>query len=259
MKYLTCKIESNYSDLGLPLASDRIPIVHFNRVNGKLAAEIAGYATNAGTVQVIERRFTIEELSSNTSHIRFQREFEILLGDKFCTPKGNGEWKLPTLSYNTSHPTENAQIDYLLFGEGYTQGTMPATEITPQIKTITVKTSDYAPNDDKSTTNHCPALCNSAYWEWFGKNSLAVHINKRTDNDWYADLCSIYRGYEVYIKGDGILVGAGGNGRTPEEAFQNMLRRYSGETLRILSWEGKEYKPIDIQFPIILINTEGEN
>lgn len=100
-------------------------------------------------------------------------------------------------------------------------------------------------------TSHS-ALCNSAYWGWFGKNSLAVHINKRADNDWYADLCSIYRGYEVYIKGDGILVGAGGDGKTPEEAFQNMLRRYSGETLRIPSWEGKEYKPIDIQFPIIL-------
>ncbi len=118
----------------------------------------------------------------------------------------------------------------------------------------------YAPSENVATlqADRHSALCNLAYWEWFGKNNLAVHINKRKDGDWYADLCSIFSGYEVYVKGDGVLFGACGDGQTPEDAFQNMLRRYSGKTLRICHWEGEEYKPVDIQFPIILINPEGE-
>lgn len=104
-------------------------------------------------------------------------------------------------------------------------------------------------------------LTNKDIWRFLGANSLCVHINERNlprGTDWYAQLQYTCGGSATFREGC-CLCGAYGEGASPEEAFDDMVRKYSGRLLVFEYWETKydgkvtkKYKPKEILFPIIL-------
>lgn len=110
-------------------------------------------------------------------------------------------------------------------------------------------------------------LLNSDVWRFLCANDLCVCIRERNlpkGRDWYAYLKYSYGGSATFRDGS-CLSGAYGEGGSPEKAFDDMVRKYSGRLLVFEYWEpkfdGKDtkvYKPKEITFPII-INEANNN
>ena len=89
-------------------------------------------------------------------------------------------------------------------------------------------------------------------WAFLGENNISVEIRDR-GSDWGKDrfYCTFYHQYahsSANIKDGCALLGAYGNGDTPNEAFEDCFRQYSGKVAVFPS----EKNRAEIQFPIVL-------
>ena len=95
-------------------------------------------------------------------------------------------------------------------------------------------------------------ISNYKLWEFLGNNNLYVSINKNSVGTWIATLYNGTTHNTCSLRDCGTLRGLVGEGFSPEEAFDDFVDKYSGKLMYFENWDKGEYKPVYIQFPLII-------
>lgn len=96
---------------------------------------------------------------------------------------------------------------------------------------------------------------NKALFKWFSENDLLLKIkpfeNAVEGTIWHSMLVHKVTGSTANVKDYPVLVGVVGSGNSIQDAFDDMVKKYLGQTLRFEHWVDGKYEPIDIKFPVL--------